>query len=193
MDVFLEQPDTQLFARESAGDDRLAVRFFKKAAHDKEASDTQGRVVFVEVEYIQIMVPGDRDHILVRPAGPGDKRRFAKHYEAWKAGDDGLVVGTPLEIWGKLNLAQIEEFRYIGVRTLEQLANLNDAACQKLPGAFELKRHAATFLETLKAEAPMKAMLAAKEAQDNEIATLRAALAEQTEILKKLQAAAKKG
>jgi hypothetical protein len=189
--IFLETPDTSLFLKEAAGDDRLAVRFFKKAAHDAAESEVQKRVVFREVEMIQIMVPGDRDHIIVRPAGEGDKRRFVKHYEAWKRGDEGLAVGTPLELWGKLNLAQIEEFRYIGVRTIEQLASLQDQACQKLPGAYELKRQATTFLQTLKDEAPMKRLQELKEQQDNEIAALREALAAQANELKALKAKGK--
>lgn len=184
----MEAPDLSLFQKEAAGDDRLVVRFFKKAAHDLEQSVLQGRFVAREVEMVQIMVPGDRDNIIVRPAGEGDKRRFAKHYEAWKKGDSEQVVGTPLEMWGKLNLAQIEEFRYLGVRTMEQLANLNDQACQRIPGAFELKRQAVNFLELTKAEAPVKKMEAMLAQRDHEMEDLKKALEDQARIIAEMRA-----
>src|SRR3954463_8248890 len=104
--------DVDLFTTERKGDERLAVRFFKKAARDDVASAADGVMRFKEIDYIQIMVPGDRDNIIVRPAGEGDKRRFSKQYEDWKRNEAGeQMTGTPLEMWGRLSLPQIEEMR----------------------------------------------------------------------------------
>lgn len=158
------------------GDERLAVRFFKKAARDDLESEKQARMVFKEVDFVQIMVPGDRDNILIRPAGEGDKRRFAKQYEAFQRGESEAVVGTPLELWGKLTLPQVEELRYIGVRTIEQLAELRDDAVMKMPGALDLKRRAAAFIELQREEAPLRKVQAELEQRDKTIADLTARL-----------------
>lgn len=165
METFNE--DVELFTKESKGDDRLAVRFFVKPARDDEKSQAEGRMVFKDVEYVQIMVPGDRDNILIRPAGEGDKRRFGKQYDDWKRNNkEESLVGTPLDLWGRLSLSQIEEFRYIGVRTVEQLAELNDNAMLRMPGASELKRKAAAFVQAAKDEAPMRHLQAEIEKRD---------------------------
>src|SRR5262245_17200254 len=159
--------DAELFTKESKGDDRLAVRFFLKPARDDVKSEAEGRMVFRDVEYIQIMVPGDRDNIIVRPAGEGDKRRFSKQYQDWKANERSeQVVGTPLELWGKLTLSQVEEFRYIGCRTVEQLAELRDDAMLRMPGAVDLKRKAQAFLQAQKDEAPMRMLQAELDKRD---------------------------
>ena len=79
-------------------------------------------------------------------------------------------------MWGRLSLAQIEEYRYIGVRTIEQLSALSDSACMKLPGSLELKRKAAASLEVQKDEAPLRKVQAELEQRDQVIAEMTARL-----------------
>lgn len=134
------------------------------------------------------MVPGDRTSMIVRPLGPGDAERFRRQYDHWKTTQSSeLVLGTPLEAWGILNLAQVEEFRYFGVRTVEHMADLRDDICQKIMGATALKQKARIFVDASKAEAPMKAMQAAMELRDSELASLKNSVAEQAAIIKELR------
>lgn len=98
-----------------------------------------------------------------------------------------MVAGTPLELWGALNLAQIEEYRYFGVRTIEQMAGLRDDVVQKIMGGTQLKARAINFLEVMKAEAPAKALAEGLAERDKQIAALQNALKEQGEALQKLQ------
>lgn len=177
METFNE--DVELFTKETKGDDRLAVRFFLKPARDDAASAADGVMRFKDVEYVQIMVPGDRDNIIIRPAGEGDKRRFGQQYRDWKADKSSeQAVGTPLDMWGRLTLSQVEEFRYIGVRTIEQLAVLNDSAMLRMPGAAELKRKAQAFLDAQKEEAPMRHLQAELEKRDSDTNALKEQLAQ---------------
>lgn len=163
--------DVELFTKDRKGDERLAVRFFRKAVKDEPKTLAEGRGVFVEVEHIQIMVPGDRDNVIVRPAGEGDKRRFAEQYRDWRENDRAeQVVGTPLEMWGRLSLSQVEELRYIGCRTVEQLAALNDAACFRMPGAMDLKQKAQAFVAAQTEEAPLRRLQAELESRDAKLA-----------------------
>lgn len=181
------------FSKERAGDDKLAIRFFRKARQDTERTAKEMRPVFVDQDYIQIMVPGDRTSTVVRPVSPADEARFARQYENWKkTQEDEAITGTPLEAWGILSMAQIEEFRYFGIRTIDQMAELRDDVCQKIMGAVALKQKAIKFLELVKAEAPLRKVQAELDERDNKIATLENALKEQGALIKQLQDGSKK-
>ena len=175
------------FARPHAGDERLAIRFFVKAKQDPVKSQEAGRPIFVEAEYIQMMVPGDRNASHVRPVAPGDKLRFGKQYDHWKkTQQNDLVTGTPLDVMG-LTLAQTEEFRYFGIRSVEQMAELRDDIVAKIPGTHALKQKAVKLIEALKAEAPVKQMQLELEKRDNEIEAMRQAMNDQAALIKELQ------
>jgi hypothetical protein len=181
--------DHQDFEKPRAGDEKLAIRFFKKAKQDGEATQKEGRPIFIEVEYIQIMVPGDRTSTIIRPVVIGDTHRFGKQYEHWKkTQQEEQLLGTPLEAWGIMNLAQIEEYRYFGVRTIDQMAELRDDICGKIMGAQPLKQKAIQFLALAKDEAPMKRVQSELDKRDTEISALRNALEEQGKALQALQA-----
>lgn len=180
--------DVKDFSVARQGDERLAIRFFTKAKQDSEKTQAAGRPIFVEVDYIQIMIPGDRNQTIVRPVTPQDMSRFNKQYEHWKAHrNNDAIIGTPLEAWNKLSLAQIEEFRYFGVRSIEQMAELRDDVCQKMPGAVDLKQKAKLFLQIAQNEAPMRKVQVELDKRDNEIETLKVAIADQAKLIKDLQ------
>ena len=173
METFEGDPQDFTPGDNRKGDEHLAIRFFRKAARDDVASAADGVMRFKEVEMIQIMVPGDRDNIVVRPAGEGDIRRFSKQSDVWKSNDTAdQMNGRPEPWWGRLTLPQIEEYRYLGVRTVEQLSALADATCLKLPGSQEQKRKAAAFLEVQKDEAPLRKVQAELEQRDQLIAEM---------------------
>jgi hypothetical protein len=170
------------------GDKRLAIRFFTKARQDMEASQEAGRPIFKEVDYIQVMLPGDRTQVNIRPVMPGDKVRWARQYEHWKSTKNNDVVeGTPLEAWNILSLAQIEEYRYFGVRTIEHMAELRDDIVGRITGATSLKQKAQAFLALAKDEAPLKKVQAELDKRDNDIAALKAAIEDQAKVIKQLQ------
>lgn len=175
-------------AGNNAGDAKLSLRFFTKAKQDAELTQAEGRPIFKEVEYIQVMIPGDRNQINIHPVTNQDRARFTKQYEHWKQNkNNDTVVGTPLEAWNILTLSQIEEYRYFGIRTIEQMADLRDDVCGKITGATILKQKAQVFMAILKDEAPMKKVQVELDKRDNELATMRAAIEDQAKLIKKLQ------
>jgi len=185
--------DVNDFVKPRQGDERLAVRFFVKAKQNGEKSQEAGRPVFEDVEYINIMVPGDRNNIILRPVTNTDKARFAQQYEHWKKNHDNEgLVGTPLEAWGILSLSQVEEFRYFGVRTVEHMAVLRDDICQKLPGATQLKQRAEAFLAAAKDAEPLRKVQAELQKRDSDIAAMQAAIQDQAKIIEELRAAQRK-
>lgn len=176
------------FSKERAGDDKLAIRFFRKARQNSEKSLKENRPIFEEEDYIQIVVPGDRTSTIVRPVSESDKVRFEKQYTHWlKTQEEVLLEGTPLEAWGIMGLGQIEEYRYFGVRTIEQMSGLRDDVCQKIMGGLQLKAKAVAWLALAKEEAPMRKVQAELDKRDLEISSLKAALEDQGKILEKLQ------
>lgn len=180
------------FHKPRAGDEKLAISFFIKAKQDGEETQKQGRPIFKEHEFIRIMIPGDRGHIIVRPVNDGDRGRFRQQYEHWKkTNGENALNGTPLEAWGILNLAQVEEFRYFGIRTIEQMADLRDDIAQKIPGTQGLKEKAKRAVEIMAGEAPMKKMQAELAKRDEEMATLKQAIEDQARIITELQQGSK--
>jgi hypothetical protein len=158
--------DVMDFARPGAGDEKLFVVFYKGVMKDDTASVEQGRPIYFDCEMVRIYTPGDRNNVVDRPVRDSDKSRWPKQYMAFKAGGDeaAQTVGTPLREWPGVGRAMSEELTYFGIRTVEQLAEANDAACMKVGGLYQLKKAAAIWLDKSKATA--EATKAAKELED---------------------------
>ena len=84
-----------------------------------------------------------------------------------------------LEEWPGITRGQIEELKYLNIRTLEQLINVTDSNAQGIMGINVLKRRAAAFMEASKASAAADKLLAAEHqmtAMQDQIARLTEAL-----------------
>lgn len=136
------------------GDESLLVKFFKHPLLNQIKSEEQGRPIYEETPYIQIMQPGNKDSIVVRPASDMDKNRFAEHYRKFEAREDqDSIEGTLLEEWAAVTRSQVEELRYLNIRTVEQLATVSDSNAQNVMGINLLREKAKKFLETSEKEA----------------------------------------
>lgn len=187
--------DSSMFARPDAGDEKLFVVFYMGVLRNDVRSDEEGRPIFDDVECIRIMVPGDRNNIVDRPATQRDKQRFAKQYAMFKADvkEEDQVSGTRLTEWPYLTRGQCEEFRYLGLRTVEHLADARDDLCAKVPGLTTLKQNATAWLA--KAKTGAESAIQAKKFADmqNMIDTQAKALAAQGERIEKLLTERTKG
>lgn len=122
-------------------------------------------------------------------AEPSEKRAFLlarwaaiqPHYEAWKEGHALPVSGTPLAQWPGVSAAMAEELKRYNIKTVEDVRDLGESMLERvrLPNMRALRDQARAFLENIKVSE-----VAAREVErDNEIETLKAALAEQQEQL----------
>jgi hypothetical protein len=175
-----------------AGDSKLFVTFFKHPTQDQEKTLAEGRPMFIEEDYCRIMVPGDKDSIVVRPARDMDKQRFAKQYAAYQAGEGEFHEGTPLKAWPMITRGQVEELKFFGVYTVEALAELADIHVQKFMGVGALKQQAQAYMQAAKESAPLVQLNAAVEQKDNEIAALNQAVEELMEKVTALEAKPRK-
>ena len=141
-------PDT-FGSKAHEGDKRLHVRFHKEPVQDEAASEEAGRPIFNEETLVRIMVPGDKYSIVDRIATKEDKARFRTQYADFMAGNAQTVKGTPLAQWPLMTRSMAEEFKYFGIVTVEQLAELSDAAKQQINGGVLYSQKAKAFLEAL--------------------------------------------
>lgn len=129
------------------GDEKLFIKMFMHPKQNVRASKEEGRPIFEDTEYIEIMQPGNKDSIICRPITQQDKLRFAIHYQNFKNQNLDVQVGTPLSEVAWISKSQIEELKYFGCRTVEQLAGMTDANSQAFAGLLTLKQKAQAWLE----------------------------------------------
>lgn len=110
---------------EFGNDARLFVEFYSRSVRDEVASKEKDRPVHVQVDYIRIRQPGERDEIN-RPAHNGDRQRFARHWQAYQDGRQATPDGTPLAILFPNNPEIVENLKFDKIFVVEQLAELND-------------------------------------------------------------------
>jgi hypothetical protein len=115
-------------------DSRLHVQFYLRPVLLTAKSEEAQRPIYQDVEHIRILVPGDKLNIVDRIASGDDKQRFAEHYARFRAGRGEEVVGTRLEAVPWVTRSKVEEYRFFGIVTVEQLAEASDSVGQKFPG-----------------------------------------------------------
>jgi hypothetical protein len=159
------------------GDERLLVRFFVHPRLDRQLSASMERPMFEDVDYIQIMQPGNKDSIVIRPAMEMDKTRFAEHYRKYRARQDqDHIEGTLLEEWPQITRSQVEELKFFNIRTVEQLIGVSDSNAQSIMGFGALQASATAFLETLDGHKDKAELEAKLSERDDKIDALMARL-----------------
>jgi uncharacterized coiled-coil protein SlyX len=166
-----------------AGDERLFVQFFRKPQLQSGLSQQEGRAIYKEVDYIRIMVPGDKLSIVERPVDSIDERRFADRYAKWKAGAGSAVEGTPLSSLPKMTPSKVEEYKFFNILTVEQLAEAADSVGQKFFSFQEDKRAAKAFIELAKGNAPIEKMNLELKERDAKIEEMQAQIEALTKMM----------
>ena len=136
------------------GDETLLVKFYSHPRMDQTKSAEAGRPIYKDTDYIQIMTPGNKDSIVIRPVTEIDRNRFPEHYRKYKAREDQEAIeGTLLSEWPAVTRGQVAELQYLNIRTVEQLANVSDANSQNVMGIQILRQKAQNYLETSERQA----------------------------------------
>lgn len=174
-------------SQQSEVDKTLLVKFYLKSVQNQAKSKAENRPVFVEKTYIDIKTPGSRDGA-ARPATMRDKQRFPQHFAAFEQRMAMPVEGTPLCEWPLITRSMAEEMSFMNIKTVEQLADLNDGLAGKFMGAMTFKQKAKKWLEQA-AEGKMSTELQEIVLEQD---TKLKAMAVQIDELKELLAAAPK-
>jgi hypothetical protein len=167
-------------AEASEEDKKLRPRFYTEEIKDEAETAKQGRPIYKSREMCEIRIPGDQDNVMVGRVDrmtPDPRERFPGAYAKFKRGDLHQVTGTPLRRWGQMEPADARGYEDMGVITVEQLAGLSDATCQKMRGSLADRQRARDFLVQMRDAAPVAAARAEAAALREEIATLRETIA----------------
>lgn len=141
---------------------RSYVRFEQRPKVDVKASEERGITVMKDVEYVLITPAYTRDVIvkdvkswkeqMERQVAQGampeaDRDHYLKVYKHWKEGLEEPLDGTPIKGWQLLSPAQQETLIGMNVRTVEDLARMNDEGCRRFGmGGTEIKQRAMAWL-----------------------------------------------
>lgn len=169
------------------GDKGLNVTFKMHSHFSDVQTREQGRPIFEMKEYILILIPGDTTSSVFRPAFEHDHIRFPEQYLRFKAGQE-QAIGTPLTEWTQITRAQVDELAFFRISTIEQLAAVSDANCQRFMGLSQLRDKASKYLVHLREEAPMLKVQAELEQRDQQIKTQADQIQEMQAMLAQLMA-----
>lgn len=174
--------------RPTGKDDTLWVHFYNGACLDPKRSAEQKRAIFYDAVKVQIQVPGDNTLAIDTEAIIDEENehnleahnnRFPKQWEQFKKGLEQNGDGTPITALMALPASQREELKHAKVRTIEQLATLSDANCQRLgPGYTKARETARAFVAAQRDAAPLAAVKGELASRDAKIAELQAQMAE---------------
>lgn len=156
-------------------DNKLHIRFILKPMLQRAESRTAGRPIYSEMEFIEIMVPGDKHTVVTRRVRDVDMRRFSRQYAAFKAGKTDQQVGTPLSSLPFMSAAKAEEYKFFHIATAEQLASTPDgsAAANSVMGFQGDKQKASAYIQMAAGNAPVLQLQEKLEEKDNQIAAMQ--------------------
>lgn len=116
-----------------AEDNKVYAEFNMEPVVDGLASKEAGRTIKKDVVYVKIIQPGEsRLSVYHQPATAADVARFPRQWAAFKANQSQEMIGSPLSLLFPDSPAIVENFKSVGVRTVEQLAEANDTALQNM-------------------------------------------------------------
>ncbi len=155
------------------GDDRLFVTFYTRSVQNNYKSEQEGRPVFEPRDFIKIIQPGERDEN-DREVREEDKFRFPRQWAAYQAKQEQVPEGAPLAVLYPNEPHIIDGMRALKIFTVEQLANLTEAAISRLGmGGREHVARAKRFIEAAEKFGKANQMQRELDAAKDEIAVLK--------------------
>jgi hypothetical protein len=124
--------DEIAYVGDTSGDEFLDVTFYAKIVDG------------VEVEFVNVKVPGDKTLEIDVEATEDYKRRFGRKYSSYKQMNE--MVGTPIEEWADVPEGFRRELAYLGFRFVEQVAGAPDSAFTRVMGGIQWRVKAQAFL-----------------------------------------------
>ena len=187
------------------------VEFSTMAKELKKRSEEEGRYVAIDVDIVSVRQVGATDSVIFEvdrwlkqnqaevKGGrlPHEHADYYKRaYERWKSGQELPLEGTPIKGWAVISPAQQETIIRAGVRTVEDLAQMNAEAMQRIGmGAVMLKNKATAWVAQAKDKGPLTMQMSNLQAENELLKLTMQKLTEQMQALqleKRRPAASKK-
>lgn len=127
---------------------RSRPRFHIRAVQNDEESEKQGHPVFRDMEYVEIIAPGNNQRHICR-VKEQHRKMWPEHYKAFREGNDAeLINGFPIGEWPQMTRSAAETLKAVGILALEDLVAASDDSLKSLgPGFFNMKYKAVEFLK----------------------------------------------
>lgn len=114
-------------------------------------SRAAGRKVYEDRVYIEIKIKGDANTSFSRPKREQDEKDFAAEWKEYTTGEME-IEGTPLRSLPNISPAKEKNLSAAGIRSIEELATLNDAVVIGVQGMVTLRKQAQAYLAALEEE-----------------------------------------
>jgi hypothetical protein len=137
-------------------------RFYMDTVIDGAASRQAGKLVYQDVEMVYLVFAGSNGQTVRRKVLMEDQQNYPREYAAFKNGiaSDDQVQGTPITSAPFLSRGQAETLRARNIRSVEELANLQDGLIMELGmGGRQLVLDARSFLQAQSGTADTIAMM----------------------------------
>lgn len=122
--------------------------FYRRPLKDNFRSEKEGRAIYYDADFVRIEIPGESKLRPDREVTDEDKKRWPKSWDAYQKGLAQPLVGTPIEEWPPLSPGQVETFKALGIRTIEDIASLPDSGVGHLgPNGFKIRDAAKRHLQ----------------------------------------------
>lgn len=129
-------------------EDKCRPLFFMETIVDEAASVGKDIPVFKDIEMVKVHIPGNQREIPIFHVKDKHRLRWAKQYEAFKAGEDTPLDGYPLAEWPPVTKAIVKTLASVHIRTLEDLVAAPETELKRIgPMFYNLKFKAKEFLD----------------------------------------------
>lgn len=164
----------------------LLVKFHNKAVEVPFESSKAGRPIFKDMVYCEITTPGIPTlNVIDRPMRDTDKMRFPRQWMAFEMRQKGMPsgeIGTPLDQWPFLSMAQAEELKSAKFHTVESIANASDQTIGSIGmlggmAPLQLRERARAFLNAAAGTAGQEHAAAELAKRDATIAAMQTQIA----------------
>jgi hypothetical protein len=176
------------------------IEFSTVAKQLKKRSEEEGRYVAIDIDMVTVRQIGGTDSSMFEVESWLKQNRvdvtggrlpeehadyYAKAYARWKSGQEIPLEGTPIKSWPVISPSQVKLLLDIGIRTVEDLAGINDEVKARIGmGAGTLKNKAMSWIAQSQDKGTITMQMSSLQ-QENETLRLNlASLTEQVEALR---------
>lgn len=163
-------------------------RFYKKAVRNEGKTLETGYPQFDEREFVEITIAGDNKTQIDKPVSDRERQRWPTVYKAFVEEGKQIIEGFPIEQWPLLSLGQVEKLKFISVRTVEQLAGLDDNGLSAYgPGGRDLQNQAKAFIDKATDSKDYSKLASENDSMKADIEMLKKQLSDKDKLIEKLK------
>lgn len=113
--------------------------------HPQKQADGQ----YKDVIYVEIFIKGDKNTSFSRPKVDEDEKTYPNGWKAFVSGQPSITEGNPIGMLPGIGPSEVMNLNAVGIMSIEDLAELDEAAMGKLKGGRTLNQRAKAYLAAL--------------------------------------------